>query len=55
MVWGGRREIGGMGWEKRDRWHGVGEERWMVWDGRREIDGMGWEKRDGWYGVGEER
>ena len=45
MVWDGRREIDGMGWEKRDRWYGVGEE----------MDGMGWEKRDRWYGVGEER
>ena len=27
MVWGRRREIDGMGWEKRDRWYGVGEER----------------------------
>ena len=45
MVWGGRREIDGMGWEKR----------WMVWGGRRELDGMGREKRDRWYGMGEER
>ena len=36
MVWGGRREIGGMGREKRDRCYGVGEESWIQ-DSERQI------------------